>query len=205
METLDLRGEICPFTFVRTKLRLEELAPGARLRVIVDHEPATRNIPRSLAEWGQRVVSVSPAGVGLWAIEIEKLTPTAMPPAGEADADAGARGAERRRDPRHEIRAQVQILGDEIHVTRSRNLSLSGVLLDELAAPLSTLLQPGARCQLVISAPGLSVRSPARVIRHGGADGVGMVFEDLDADGRTLLQALIVRASREAGARGKRG
>ena len=29
---LDLRGEVCPYTFVRTKLALEELPPGAELR-----------------------------------------------------------------------------------------------------------------------------------------------------------------------------
>ena len=71
---LDLCGELCPFTFVRTKLALEELAMGARLRVIVDHEPAIRNIPRSAAEWGQEVVAVLPAGAapGTWAIDLRK-------------------------------------------------------------------------------------------------------------------------------------
>ncbi len=72
MSTLDLTGEVCPFTFVRTKLRLEELALGDSLRVIVDHEPATRNVPRSVTEWGQRVVAISPAGPGRWEILIEK-------------------------------------------------------------------------------------------------------------------------------------
>jgi tRNA 2-thiouridine synthesizing protein A len=72
MVTLSLRGEVCPFTFVRTKLRLEELGVGDTLRVIVDHEPATRNVPRSVTEWGQRVLSVEPDPEGGWAIVIEK-------------------------------------------------------------------------------------------------------------------------------------
>jgi tRNA 2-thiouridine synthesizing protein A len=71
-ETLDLTGEVCPYTFVRTKLRLEDLPAGARLRVLVDHEPATRNIPKSAAEWGQTVLSVGPAGTGRWEIWIER-------------------------------------------------------------------------------------------------------------------------------------
>ncbi len=71
-ETLDLTGEVCPYTFVRTKLRLEDLPAGARLRVLVDHEPATRNIPKSAKEWGQTVLSVAPARPGLWEIWIEK-------------------------------------------------------------------------------------------------------------------------------------
>ena len=75
---LDLCGELCPFTFVRTKLALEDLPIGARLRVIVDHEPATRNIPRSAAEWGQEVLGVADLGglagaaPGTWAIDLRK-------------------------------------------------------------------------------------------------------------------------------------
>ena len=71
-ETLDLTGEVCPYTFVRTKLRLEDMPAGARLRVLVDHEPATRNIPKSAKEWGQEVLSVGPAGPGRWEIWIRR-------------------------------------------------------------------------------------------------------------------------------------
>ena len=70
---LDLTGEVCPFTFVRTRLLLETLPVGARLRVLVDHEPASRNVPRSAGEWGQRVVAVEPRGAGRWSILIEKV------------------------------------------------------------------------------------------------------------------------------------
>ena len=76
MVTLSLRGEVCPFTFVRTKLRLEELDVGETLRVIVDHPPATQNVPRSVTEWGQKVLSVEPDPEGGWAIVIEKLKET---------------------------------------------------------------------------------------------------------------------------------
>lgn len=69
---LDLRGEVCPFTFVRAKLLLEELALGARLRVVVDHAPAARNVPRSAAAWGQRVLAVN-AVEGGWHIDLQKL------------------------------------------------------------------------------------------------------------------------------------
>ena len=72
MTTLDLCGELCPFTFVRTKLALEELPIGAQLRVIVDHEPATRNIPRSATEWGQEVIAVTRLSPCTWAIDLCK-------------------------------------------------------------------------------------------------------------------------------------
>ena len=69
---LDLRGEVCPYTFVRTKLTLEEMPLGAALEVLVDHEPASRNIPKSAGEWGQEVTAVEPAGPGLWRITLIK-------------------------------------------------------------------------------------------------------------------------------------
>jgi len=69
---VNLCGELCPFTFVRTKLALEDLPIGASLRVIVDHEPAIRNIPRSAAEWGQEVVGVTSLSPRTWAIDLRK-------------------------------------------------------------------------------------------------------------------------------------
>lgn len=70
---LDLCGELCPFTFVRTKLLLEELPLGARLRVVVDHPPAATNVPRSAAAWGQRVLGVTEQAGGRWYIDLQKL------------------------------------------------------------------------------------------------------------------------------------
>jgi len=70
-EELDLGGEVCPYTFVRAKLRLEELPLGAELHILVDHAPAAENVPRSLRAEGQEVVSITPeraAGGARWRI-----------------------------------------------------------------------------------------------------------------------------------------
>jgi TusA-related sulfurtransferase len=67
---LDLSGEVCPFTFVRTKLALEALPIGSPLRVIVDHEPARTNVPRSALGWGQDVVAVTELPGPRWAIDL---------------------------------------------------------------------------------------------------------------------------------------
>ena len=68
--TVDLCGEICPFTFVRTKLALEALPFGGVLRVVIDHAPAARNLPRSAAEWGQEVLGVRALDDRRWAIDL---------------------------------------------------------------------------------------------------------------------------------------
>ena len=71
-DVLDLCGEVCPFTFVRAKLALEALPLGAALRVVVDHEPARTNLPRSARQWGQEVTAVEELAPGRWAIDLVK-------------------------------------------------------------------------------------------------------------------------------------
>ena len=41
---LDIKGLVCPMTFVYTKLILEELGKGEILEVILDFPPACKNI-----------------------------------------------------------------------------------------------------------------------------------------------------------------
>jgi tRNA 2-thiouridine synthesizing protein A len=72
-EQLDLTGEVCPFTFVRAKLRLEELPLGARLEILVDHAPAAANVPRALVGEGHQVLLVEADG-GRWRIVAVKRT-----------------------------------------------------------------------------------------------------------------------------------
>lgn len=72
MVTLDLLGEVCPYTFVKTKLALEELAVGAELRIVVDHAPASRNVPRACKDDGHEVVSVAETADGAWEIVVRK-------------------------------------------------------------------------------------------------------------------------------------
>jgi tRNA 2-thiouridine synthesizing protein A len=71
--TLDLSGEVCPYTFVRTKLALEELPLGAELTIVVDHPPAATNVPRSLKSEGHEVLSVEKSG-NHWRIRAVKRT-----------------------------------------------------------------------------------------------------------------------------------
>jgi TusA-related sulfurtransferase len=70
---LDIRGEVCPYTFVKTRLALEEMQPGQVLRVLVDYEPATKNVPRSVKLQGDQVLGIEPCGVSQWAITVRKI------------------------------------------------------------------------------------------------------------------------------------
>ncbi|MDF2630786.1 MAG: hypothetical protein K0R39_4617 [Symbiobacteriaceae bacterium] len=69
---IDLRGDVCPLTFAKTKIALEEMAIGQVLKVLLDYEPATRNVPRSAAMYGDEVLTVVQAGPALWEVWIRK-------------------------------------------------------------------------------------------------------------------------------------
>ena len=44
---VDIRGKVCPMTFVYTKLELEKLTTGMILEVYLDFPAALKNIPES--------------------------------------------------------------------------------------------------------------------------------------------------------------
>jgi len=59
-EELDLRGVICPYNFVKTKLKLETMEAGQVLAVILDEGDPIRNVPRSVSDDGHAVLKQEP-------------------------------------------------------------------------------------------------------------------------------------------------
>ena len=55
---LDLRGTPCPINFVRTKLKLEQLPPGALLEVWLDPGEPMEQVPDSLAMEGYGIEQI---------------------------------------------------------------------------------------------------------------------------------------------------
>lgn len=68
---LDLRGVVCPMNFVKTKLKLEELAPGELLEVLLDEGEPIQNVPRSANEEGHKILDVEREG-SYYRVTIEK-------------------------------------------------------------------------------------------------------------------------------------
>ncbi|PLZ96362.1 SirA-like domain-containing protein [Fischerella thermalis CCMEE 5268] len=56
---LDLRGTPCPINFVRTKLRLEQMQPGALLEVWLDAGEPIEQVPDSLTMAGYQVEQIT--------------------------------------------------------------------------------------------------------------------------------------------------
>ncbi|GAP96429.1 sulfurtransferase TusA family protein [Leptolyngbya sp. NIES-2104] len=55
---MDLRGTPCPINFVRTKLRLEQMAPGSLLEVWLDPGEPIEQVPDSLTMEGYKIESI---------------------------------------------------------------------------------------------------------------------------------------------------
>lgn len=71
-ETFDLKGEICPYTFVKSKLMLEMMESGQVLRVIVDNAESATNVPKSLTNEGNTILGCEPLNERDWAITVRK-------------------------------------------------------------------------------------------------------------------------------------
>ncbi len=59
---LDLRGVICPYNYVKTKLKLERMTEGEILAVILDNGEPMQNVPRSVTDDGHRILRIDPFG-----------------------------------------------------------------------------------------------------------------------------------------------
>jgi tRNA 2-thiouridine synthesizing protein A len=70
--TLDITREVCPMTYVRTKLKLESLPPDALLEVLLKGDEPVKNVPRSARDEGHDVVSLEPRGDGTHRLVIRK-------------------------------------------------------------------------------------------------------------------------------------
>lgn len=71
-QEINLKGEVCPYTFVKSKLALEEMETGEVLRILVDHKPAVDNVPKSLTNEGQKVIRVEKINDTDWEIVVQK-------------------------------------------------------------------------------------------------------------------------------------
>jgi TusA-related sulfurtransferase len=57
---IDITSEVCPLTFVKTKLLLEKMPPGAIATVRLKGAQPLDNVPRSVKAHGHEVVSLVP-------------------------------------------------------------------------------------------------------------------------------------------------
>ncbi len=69
---INLKGEVCPMPFVRSKIMLEEMEIGQVLKIIVDYLPAVVNVKKSLEIQGDKIISVNQLNDTDWEIVVQK-------------------------------------------------------------------------------------------------------------------------------------
>lgn len=60
--SLDITGDVCPMTFVKTRLQIEKMSSGETLEIRLKGSEPLKNVPESVTELGHRIVSLSPEG-----------------------------------------------------------------------------------------------------------------------------------------------
>jgi tRNA 2-thiouridine synthesizing protein A len=69
---IDIRGLVCPYTFVKSKLAIESMDVGQTLEILLDYEDASTNIPKSMQDHGQKVLKVEKINEREWIIQVRK-------------------------------------------------------------------------------------------------------------------------------------
>jgi len=71
---LDISNEVCPLTFVKTKLMIERMSSGDEAEVLIRGAEPVVNVPRSVRELGHEILSLDPdeSTPGNWRLRLRK-------------------------------------------------------------------------------------------------------------------------------------
>ena len=69
---INIKGLVCPYTFVKAKLAIESMEVGQILEILLDYEEASRSIPKSMEDHGQKVLKVEKVNETDWILQIRK-------------------------------------------------------------------------------------------------------------------------------------
>jgi tRNA 2-thiouridine synthesizing protein A len=71
-KSINIKGLVCPYTFVKAKLAIESMEVGQILEILLDYEEASRSIPKSMEDHGQKVLKVEKINDSDWKLLIRK-------------------------------------------------------------------------------------------------------------------------------------
>ena len=69
---LDIRGEVCPYTLVKSKLGVESIEVGQIIEIILDYPEAADSVPKAMLNYGNAVLKVEKINSKEWIIQIRK-------------------------------------------------------------------------------------------------------------------------------------
>lgn len=72
-ETVDITDVVCPVTFVKAKIALEELEDGQILSIRLNDGEPVQNVPRSVKEEGHQILKLIDNGDGTYDLIVRKV------------------------------------------------------------------------------------------------------------------------------------
>jgi tRNA 2-thiouridine synthesizing protein A len=72
-ETVDITDVVCPVTFVKAKVALEELVDGQILSIRLNDGEPVQNVPRSIKEEGHQILKLTDNGDGSYNLIVRKI------------------------------------------------------------------------------------------------------------------------------------
>jgi TusA-related sulfurtransferase len=73
-ETADITDVVCPVTFVKAKVALEELEDWQVLSIRLNDGEPVQNVPRSIKEEGHQILKLIDNGDGTYNLIVRKIT-----------------------------------------------------------------------------------------------------------------------------------
>lgn len=72
-DTVDITDVVCPVTFVKAKVALEELDDGDILSIRLNDGEPVQNVPRSIKEEGHKILKLNDNGDGTYELIVKKV------------------------------------------------------------------------------------------------------------------------------------
>ena len=72
-DTVDITDVVCPVTFVKAKVALEELDDGQILAIRMNDGEPVQNVPRSIKEEGHQILRLNANDDGTYTLIVKKV------------------------------------------------------------------------------------------------------------------------------------
>lgn len=72
-DTVDITDVVCPVTFVKAKIALEELDEGQILSIRMNDGEPVQNVPRSIKEEGHQLLKLDDNEDGTYTLYVKKV------------------------------------------------------------------------------------------------------------------------------------
>ena len=72
-DTVDITDVVCPVTFVKTKVALEELDDGQILAIRMNDGEPVQNVPRIIKEEGHQILKLNANDDGTYTLIVKKV------------------------------------------------------------------------------------------------------------------------------------